>query len=264
MAISGPDKQRLGAVVLGIDPEHEIYPSLRNWPGEGRSGRLQLLRRDRDSVVYLSELQRSGGGVGLRRQLLGSPTLTATKAVPGGQERVDGIDYRGVPVLAAAREVPGTNWFVVSKIDRDEALEPLRRDAYQFLGFLAVVSLFSATMVRLFVRRRTDKFYRERYAAEVERQELLGRYDFLARCANDAILVWEGEGRLLEVNDRALEMFGYSRDELLQMSLADLKPPAARKSVIGTLNPHHFLIFSGRMIAGDFEVHNMRRAGPRH
>lgn len=225
LALRGPGRQLLGGVVLGIDPEHEIYPSLRSWPGGGRSGRLQLVRRDGDSVVYLSELQKRGGGMEMLRLLLTSPKLAAAQAVRDRRDSIDGIDYRGVPVLASAREVPGTDWFMVAKIDREEALEPLRADTYQFLGFLAVVSLFSVTTVRLFVRRRTARFYRDKYAAEVERQELLGRYDFLARCANDAILVWEGAGRLLEVNDRAVEMFGYSRDELLHMSLLDLKPP---------------------------------------
>lgn len=37
----------------------------------------------------------------------------------------------------------------------------------------------------------------------------------------------DDEGRFVEVNDRAVEVLGYGRDELLQMSVFDLTPSAA-------------------------------------
>jgi PAS domain S-box-containing protein len=40
--------------------------------------------------------------------------------------------------------------------------------------------------------------------------------------AADALLVYDLEGRLLDVNQNACESLGYSSDELLTMNLADM------------------------------------------
>lgn len=62
--------------------------------------------------------------------------------------------------------------------------------------------------------------------AEAEAQEELARseetYRRLILEASDAILVSDGDGRLVEVNDAACAMLGYKREELLKLSVADL------------------------------------------
>jgi hypothetical protein len=50
-------------------------------------------------------------------------------AVQGFEGTVDGRDSRYVPVIAATRRVDGTPWFLVAKIDREEALGSIRERA---------------------------------------------------------------------------------------------------------------------------------------
>ena len=45
--------------------------------------------------------------------------------------------------------------------------------------------------------------------------------------ADELLMVADDEGRYLEVNDRAVEVLGYTREELLRMSVFDLTPSAA-------------------------------------
>ena len=44
---------------------------------------------------------------------------------------------------------------------------------------------------------------------------------------DELVLVADDQGRFVEVNDRAVEVLGYDRDELMQMSVFDLTPSAA-------------------------------------
>lgn len=61
------------------------------------------------------------------------------------------------------------------------------------------------------------------------RQAVLSRhYDYLGKYANDIIILLDSNGRLLEVNDRALTAYGYSRDEMLAMHIADFRIPEER------------------------------------
>lgn len=55
---------------------------------------------------------------------------------------------------------------------------------------------------------------------EEEEQVATDRYRLLFAEANDAIFVYDLEGRLLDVNRRAWELFGYSREELLKMNIS--------------------------------------------
>jgi PAS domain S-box-containing protein len=68
-----------------------------------------------------------------------------------------------------------------------------------------------------------------RKAAEIALKESEKRYRQILQHASDAIIIHEVSrkqpGRLLEVNKKACEMLGYTRDELLQMSIPDLDVP---------------------------------------
>lgn len=48
------------------------------------------------------------------------------------------------------------------------------------------------------------------------------RYHSLVEQAGDAIALFDNTGKVLEVNDRALELLGYSREELMEMYLPDI------------------------------------------
>ena len=50
------------------------------------------------------------------------------------------------------------------------------------------------------------------------------RFRRLFEQSNDAVFLHDFEGRILEVNERACEMLGYARDQLLTMSVAALHP----------------------------------------
>jgi PAS domain S-box-containing protein len=68
-----------------------------------------------------------------------------------------------------------------------------------------------------FVTDITEAKRAERYRA---------RYELLARHANDTVLfIRRSDGRLLEVNDAALKSYGYTRAEMLALTIADLRAP---------------------------------------
>ena len=212
-----------GALVLGIDPEHDVYPALLDWPGSGRTGELLLVHKADDALEYLNA-PRMGPGQLFRRRPLSQTYLPGVRAVLGESDRLDGVDYRGQNVLAEACAVPDSDWIVLAKMDRSEAFAEENRDKVQLTILLTILVLLGSAVAGLLMRSHEARTYREKYEAELARQSLLGRYNFLTKYANDAIVVWEGSGRIVDANDRATAMFGYSREELLQLRLPDLKP----------------------------------------
>lgn len=79
-------------------------------------------------------------------------------------------------------------------------------------------------------RARADKLLAntERRRAEQSLRESEEKFRSLFETALDAILVADENGRYLDANPQALELTGYSREELLTMSVSDLTPPEDR------------------------------------
>ena len=65
----------------------------------------------------------------------------AVQAVLGRQGRFEGLDYRGVPVLADVRPLPGTPWFMVAKINSDEVMAEANYRGTVILAFVKYNSI---------------------------------------------------------------------------------------------------------------------------
>jgi len=201
----------IGTLTLGIDPWTSLYPTILRWPATSRSGEAILVRRDRDDVLYLSELRGELDSAMDLRDSLAKKTSPVVRAVLG-QGIADGIDDIGVEVFAAARRVPGSDWFVVAKMDKEEAYAPLRESGILILLIGGLLILMCAAGVGLIWRHQVSTSYRQQFEAEQKRRALLGHYDYLTRYANDVVLLLDQDGAIVEANERAAESFGYSKE----------------------------------------------------
>ncbi|BCS35094.1 hypothetical protein TBR22_A43200 [Luteitalea sp. TBR-22] len=64
-----------------------------------------------------------------------------------------------------------------------------------------------------------------RRAGDLDLELLLQHYDGLLGMAHDVMLVLDEHGGVVQVNDRATELYGYSREELLRLNIRDLRAP---------------------------------------
>jgi PAS domain S-box-containing protein len=244
----------VGALLIAIDPKLRLYPLVQLWPTSSATAETLLARREGDEVVYLNEL-RHQGGVALKLRLPASePRLPAALGANGFEGLVSGVDYRGVPVLAAVRRVPDVSWILVAKVDLAEVRAPIERQVF-WLGLIACsVVLIFGIGVALLLRDLKARFDLQRYLSEVEQRALQGHYDLLSRYANDIILLADEAGLIVEANDRAVSSYGYSRGELIGMPLTKLRAP----ETLSESEP------DGLRTAGDsaiFETRHIRKDG---
>jgi len=65
--------------------------------------------------------------------------------------------------------------------------------------------------------------------AEKDAEEILRRYELLAGNSRDIILFMRlDDGRILEANNAAVEEYGYGREELLSLTIQDIRDPGTR------------------------------------
>ncbi|MEK7862900.1 MAG: PAS domain S-box protein, partial [Chloroflexota bacterium] len=220
-------RKKLGAVIFEIDPGEFLFPLIQSWPTASASAETFLVRVEGREMVYVNELRHRSGTALKLRFPLEKWDLAGALLLRRGNGTVEGVDYRDVPVLAAGRKVAGTDWTLVSKIDQAEIYASLQSLAAWFSAVIALFVAGAGAAVWLWWRGQQAAFAATRYRLELERGGLKDRLGFLPKHANDIIMLLDERTRILEVNDRALEAYGYSREELLGMSSKELRTPDA-------------------------------------
>src|SRR5262245_34668174 len=98
------------------------------------------------------------------------------------------------------------------------------------------------------VRQRSD-ILTERIRAERALQKSDSLYRTLFEKANDAVFLENDADEIVAVNQRACDLLGYSRAELLRMRVPDLQAPEVRGAlgtvIKGELTRHHDNLFEG-------------------
>jgi two-component system, cell cycle sensor histidine kinase and response regulator CckA len=218
----------LGIFLMRIDPQTVLFPLIQTWPIQSSTSETILLERDKDSIVYLNELRYQKNTMLTLHLPISNEQLPASMAVRGIEKIVEGTDYRGVPVFAATRSIPNSPWYMVVKVDKEEIFDPLRTEAWIVGASMLFLIMAALSAVGLVWRNQRTAFYREKYLAELERQAILKHYDYVIKYANDGILLVNMDGKIVEANDQACRMYGYSREEFCGLFDREIRAPKLR------------------------------------
>ncbi|HNV48937.1 MAG TPA: histidine kinase N-terminal 7TM domain-containing protein, partial [Spirochaetota bacterium] len=213
----------MGLVALFIDPTAYLFPLLNRWPTPSRTAETLLVRRDGNDVLFLNELRfRKNTALSLRIPLV-DERVPAVMAALGREGVVEGIDYRGVPVAAAIRAVPGSPWVMVARMDLAEVYAPLREWLWLMIVLVCAILAGAGSGVWLIWRRQSDRALKEK----VETAELLraseNRYRRLFESAKDGILILDVvTGMIVDVNPYMIEMLGFSQEQFREKTIWDI------------------------------------------
>ena len=212
-----------GLLVLQLRPQKFLFPLMQTWPGSSPTAETLLARCEGEEVVFLNELRHRKGTALKLRLPINTPHLPAAEVLRGEPGVQEGLDYRGVAVVTAAQPVPDTGWVMVAKVDQAEVYAPLQAEvlhvaalalALLLAGVLGTMALWSA---------RKEQLLQAQLAAERERSIQSQRFQQLMKQASDAIVVADEQSRILEANESAQVLYGYTLPELRQMPLSQLR-----------------------------------------
>jgi PAS domain S-box-containing protein len=206
--------QPLGVLVLRVDPTLHLFPSIQGWPVPSRTAETLLVRREGHEALYLNNLRfRSHAALELRLPLA-RRDLPAARAILGETGTVEGTDYRDVPVLAALRGIPDSPWFLIAKLDHEEAYAQMRGEFWQIFATVVGFLFAAGAGVGLVWRDQRGQFFQRQMKAVEELRASEFRYRRLFEATKDGVLILEAEtGMVIDVNPFLVELLGFSREE---------------------------------------------------
>jgi len=143
-----------------VDESGEL-PSIRllkKWPTPSRTAETLLIRRDGNDVLFLNDLKFQKDAALNLRIPLNNRNVPAVEAALGKEGIVEGIDYRGVPVVADLRTVPDSPWFLVARMDMEEIYAPLRERLWWMIIIIGALLLSAGASVGYVLAPATKSF----------------------------------------------------------------------------------------------------------
>jgi PAS domain S-box-containing protein len=111
----------------------------------------------------------------------------------------------------------------------------------------ASIGFFFMWLTAYFVRRLTK--------TEVEKQALFTHFDYLSKYANDIVVLVDEDRKIVEVNDRALSTYGYTREEMSALDPTTLRVSEERQKLSEQI--HQVSVENGSI----FETLHQRKDG---
>ncbi len=210
----------LGVVVIVEDPSRWLYPYLALRPGASRTGEAVLVRREGGNVIFLSPLRFDPAPpLTLRRPL--ATGFAAAEALGAREDFGEYRDYRGVAVLAALRRIPHTDWAIVSKIDRDEALASFRAGMWRDALMAGCLLLAVLALTLLAWRTKSARHHADLARTASRKQQFL---QSILDAMPAVVFVEDSESRITLVNAAWERFTGVSRDQAAGKTAHDRFP----------------------------------------
>jgi PAS domain S-box-containing protein len=161
----------IAVLVLDIDPAKRLFPLIQSWPTSSSTAETLLVQREGDSVHFLNQLRYQKKSAIPFKLPLTLDKIPAVRAVLGQEGSFEGRDYRNEAVLSATRSIPGTEWWLVAKVDVSEVMAPLSKSIW-VVSFVGVIVVFTMSLGALLwsIRRKAKTLLAQ---FEIEQQHTL-------------------------------------------------------------------------------------------
>ncbi|MFA7288034.1 MAG: PAS domain-containing sensor histidine kinase [Melioribacteraceae bacterium] len=209
----------IAVLVFRFDPNVHLFPIITSWPTSSSTSEIYMARVEKDSVVVLNKLKFSNKAPLEFKYSINDKKAAIVNGINGQIGLTEAIDYAGNEVFAFVNRVPSTNWYLVSKINKDELFEDFYYEVVVIISFtIGLILIFGFGLSFIYYNRQRN-VYRELYQTQQELMQAeaiainklrdsearLRRAEFVSKTGN-----WELDLNKMEIyaSDGAQELYG--------------------------------------------------------
>jgi len=156
----------------------------------------------------------------------------------------------GSRIFASVNQIPGTDWVLMAKINQEKVAESTRNAAFLITLVSALLIVLSASVTYAIWKRSKLHFITQTFKLRKEKDELSERYTSLTKYANDVILSIDKNGKILEANQKAFDLYGYNHKELIGMDILHLSQERNRdiKVIFSSVNNPEGILYETNQV----------------
>jgi len=231
----GDNKELLQAIITPVKNGNQIigylwtevsffeylHPIISYTKRETQDVEYILLKKQSDLGFILKDIQENNE-FKIRTIPISKQDKNELESFIKGKDFFKDAKFKGSKIFASINEIPGTDWILLAKINQEKVAESTKNTAIivSLISFLLII--LSASITYAIWKRSRLHFLTRTFNLRKEKDALTERYTSLTKYANDMILSIDKHGRILEANQKAFNVYGYPKEELLKMELLDL------------------------------------------
>ncbi|MBE0651509.1 MAG: PAS domain S-box protein [Bacteroidales bacterium] len=227
--VFNPNKQIGAVLVFQIDPQINLFSSLNSSTNPSSSKEFFLFERKGDSVLFINNPKRRVDSQLTFYIPLSDTTIPAVKSVLHGPGTYEGTGLHNQKVLEVINHVKNSPWYLEAKIDQTELFAPVNAKLKILSWLLIGGLLFLFVVLFLIIQYMRRNFYKEILEEERKKNALKSHYEYVVKYANDIILLEDENLHIVEANQRAVETYQYTLDELREIDIIQLIAPEERE-----------------------------------
>ena len=241
-------------ITIEIDPNTELYSRIQSWPTASETGECLLVEKYGNGALFLNEL-RFQKNTALRLKFDSNlENILSVKAIKGDTGIVEGVDYLGLPVIGVITPIKNSPWFLITKLRKEELYSQIDQTRIQTTFLIGLLLVIALSITLYYEKGQKTLYYKSLYESELKASVLERHFGYLVKYANDIILLINKDGKIIEVNDKAVETYGYTLEEFLNLNQSDLMAPGKGQAQVKTINdisPEGSLLFEAVHIKKD-------------
>lgn len=232
-AVRDENGEPLAVLVLRSKADAYLNPLIQTRPIASGSAETYLVEREGEDALHLNELRSRPDSALRLRVPLSATNDPSVQVLLGRQGVFEGEDYRGAKVFCDLRQIPGTPWFLVSKMDAEEILAETRRRAGTISLVVGLFILLAATLVAFLFRHRQIQLSLNLLRAERKGAEAEETYRWLFESMLDGFALFEAvydaggktmDCRYLSVNPAFERMTGLKMADVVGRTVRETFP----------------------------------------
>ncbi|MCU7844422.1 MAG: PAS domain S-box protein [Candidatus Thiodiazotropha sp. (ex Monitilora ramsayi)] len=222
-------------LILHVDPSRSILSAVSEWPVPTDSGEIVMFRRNGPDIQILNYLKHVPNSAVKFSRPVSDRGLIASQLARGElgtSHVVEGKDYRNEAVFGVGRNIPNTDWFILTKMDWTEVYEEALTDS-SWVVLTGMLALFMGISGLLVLRQREQLVFAQKlHKAQSERLQALSLLTSIVNSSTDAIYAKDKHGRYLLFNRQAEMLTGNEKDEVLGRDDTFLFPADQAKRIM--------------------------------
>jgi len=198
------------AIVLRADAANHILPVIETWPTESQTGESFIFNNETNSIILFNEFKhqveiKTKDSFPFSNDDLLSKIYTSRQ--PGIYR---GKDYRNIDVLAYMSNIEGTNCVLISKVDKSDLFQDVKRLTLQTLVWVLFIIVLSGLLIIFLFNQRQKNIYKGLLDNERELRAQQEKFKVVMDSIGDGIITVDLNGNIQYLNNRAEELTGWS------------------------------------------------------
>ncbi len=238
----------IAAFIQIIDPNKSLIKIIQKFPSSSKTAEILIFKKENESIIYLNELRHKKNAALNLKIPLSQVDVVAVKGALGKSGIIEGKDYRGIDVFAELQPITGTEWYMVSKIDKDE----LYSELYYRAGVILIIVLISILLISLtalyIYKQQQSRIYKNLFLKQKELIETQEEYKTALYSIGDGVITTDTKGVIRQMNPVAEKLTGWKENEAKGLLLTRVFNIVNEETGVVVENPVELVLRNGLVV----------------